>query len=149
VTSSRGRRRDAGQRTTARRRHTLALGRDARDRGSLTLEYVILMPVMFFLIFGCIQIALFSYGRSIALNAAHEAVNAQRALGAPPGVGEARAYAFIRAQGDSLENPRVTVVVRGNEVIATVKGDTVSLVPIFRPFHVTQVASAPVEEFRP
>jgi hypothetical protein len=110
---------------------------------------VILMPAMFFLIFGCIQVALFSYGRSIALNAAHEAVNAQRALGAPPGIGEAKAYAFIRGEGDSLINPHVTVVVRGGEVTATVTGTTLSLVPIFHVFHVTQVASGPVEEFVP
>jgi Flp pilus assembly protein TadG len=119
------------------------------DRGSLTLEYVILMPAMFFLIFGCIQVAMLSYGRSIALDAAHEAVNAQRALGAPPGIGEAKAMAFIRGQGDSLENPNVTVVTRGGEVIATVTGTTVSLIPLWRPFHVRQVASAPVEEFVP
>ncbi len=107
------------------------------------------MPAMFLLIFTCIQVAMYSYGRSIALNAAHQAVNAQRVFGAAPGVGLAHARAFIRAQGDSLRDPHVKVVVRGNEVFATVTGRTVSLIPGFSGYHVSQVASGPIEEFRP
>jgi Flp pilus assembly protein TadG len=118
------------------------------DRGSSTLEFAILVPAMFLAIFACVQVALWSYGRSIALNAAHQAVNAQRVLGAAPGVGQARAEAFIAAQGDSLLAPKVTVEIRGNEVFATVTGRTLSLVPLFHT-DVTQVASGPVEEFRP
>jgi hypothetical protein len=82
------------------------------------------------------------------LNAAHQAVNAERVLGAVPGVGEARAEAFIAAQGDSLLDPRVTVEIQGNEVFATVTGRAVSLVPGFAGYRITQVASGPVEEFR-
>lgn len=118
------------------------------DRGSSTLEFAIIVPAMFLAIFACVQVAMWSYGRSIALNAAHQAVNAQRVLGAAPGVGQARAEAFIAAQGDSLLNPKVTVEIRGNEVFATVKGQTLSLVPGLAT-DVTQVASGPVEAFRP
>ena len=118
------------------------------DRGSSTLEFAIIVPALFLAIFTCVQVALWSYGRSIALNAAHEAVNAQRVYGAAPGVGQARAEAFIAAQGDSLVDSTVTVEIRGNEVFATVRGQTLSLVPGFAT-DVTQVASGPVEEFRP
>jgi Flp pilus assembly protein TadG len=120
----------------------------ADDRGSSTLEFAIIVPALFLAIFTCVQVALWSYGRSIALNAAHEAVNAQRVFGAAPGVGQARAEAFIAAQGDSLLDSTVTVEIRGNEVFATVRGQTLSLVPGFAT-DVTQVASGPVEEFRP
>ena len=119
-----------------------------KDRGSSTLEFAIIVPALFLAIFTCVQVALWSYGRSIALNAAHEAVNAQRVFGAAPGVGQARSEAFIAAQGDSLLDSKVTVEIRGNEVFATVRGQTLSLVPGFAT-NVTQVASGPVEEFRP
>jgi hypothetical protein len=120
-----------------------------RDRGSLTLEYVIIVPAMLVLIFTTVQVAMYSFARSIALNAAHLAVNAQRVLGATPGVGEQRADAFIATQGDSLVNPRVTVELRGNEVFATVTGRTISLVPGLAGLTIKQVASGPVEAFRP
>jgi TadE-like protein len=135
-----------GLSATSRRLWWRRLG--GTDRGSSTLEFAIIVPAMFLAIFACVQVAMWSYGRSIALNAAHQAVNAQRVLGAAPGVGHARAEAFIAAQGDSLLNPKVTVEIRGNEVFATVKGQTLSLVPGLAT-DVTQVASGPVEEFRP
>ena len=115
----------------------------------MTIQYVILFPTMLFLIFSTVQVALYSYGRSIALTAAHEAVDAQRVFGAKAGVGAAKGRAFIAGRGDALTNFQVVVSVNGNEVTAVVTGQVVSLLPGFSPFAVRQVASGPVEEFVP
>lgn len=115
----------------------------------MTLQYVILIPAMFALIFTCIQVSLYSFARSVALTAAEEGADAQRAYGAPDGVGLARAEAIIAAQGDTLRNPTVTVSVQGDEVVVTVTGLTQSVLPGFDGYEVRQTASGPIEEFRP
>lgn len=115
----------------------------------MTLQYVILVPAIFLAIFSCIQVALFSFARSVALTAAQEGANAQRAYGAPPGAGQARAMSVILGQGDMLQNPHVQVVTQGNEIVVTVTATTQSLIPGFTGFQVTETASGPIEEFHP
>jgi Flp pilus assembly protein TadG len=119
------------------------------DRGSVTLQYVILIPAMFALIFTCIQVSLYSFARSVALTAAEEGADAQRAYGAPGGAGQAKAEAIIASQGDTLRNPHVSVQVSGTEVVVTVTGLTQSVLPGFGGYQVTESASGPIEEFRP
>jgi len=115
----------------------------------VTLQYVILIPAMFALIFTCIQVSLYSFARSVALTAAEEAADAQRAYGAQDGVGRAKAEAIIAGQGDTLRNPQVTVVIQGDEVVVTVTGRTQSVLPGFGGYEVRETASGPIEEFRP
>jgi len=138
-----GRRRPAARLAATLRRRAEA------DRGSVTLQYVILIPAMFALIFTCIQVSLFSFARSVALTAAEEGADAQRAYGAAPGVGEAKARAIIASQGDTLRNPNVVVTVQGDEIVVTVTGLTQSVLPGFSGYHVTESASGPIEEFHP
>jgi Flp pilus assembly protein TadG len=138
--------READRRTGRRRAVTR---RTDAERGSVTLQYVILIPAMFALIFTCIQVSLYSFARSVALTAAEEGADAQRAYGAPGGVGLARAQAIIASQGDTLRNPQVTVAINGDEVVVTVTGRTQSVLPGFGGYQVTETASGPIEEFRP
>ena len=49
--------------------------------------------------FTCIQVSLYSFARSVALTAAQEGANAQRAYGALPGAGEAKADAHHQRAG--------------------------------------------------
>ncbi len=115
----------------------------------MTLQFVIIVPGIFLAIFSCIQVALFSFARSVALTAAEEGANAQRAYGAPPGAGQSRAMAVIQQQGDMLQNPQVQVVTQGGEIVVTVTWTTQSLIPGFSGFQVTETASGPIEEFQP
>lgn len=138
-----GRRRPATRTTTASRR------RPDGDRGSVTLQFVILVPAIFLAIFTCVQVSMYSFARSVALTAAEEGANAQRAFGAPPGIGHDKAMAVVQRQGDTLRNPTVNVQVVGDEVVVTVSGLTQSVLPGFDGYTVTESASGPIEEFRP
>jgi len=132
-------RRPWGRRLTAR---------DQRDRGATTLQFVIIVPVVFALVFGCIQVSIYSFARTLALTAAQEAVSAQRAYQAPAGTGEARAWTVIRSQSDTLRNVQVTVRVVGRNIVATVTGITQSVLPGINGYQVKATASGPIEEFR-
>jgi Flp pilus assembly protein TadG len=118
-----------------------------RDRGSITIQYLILIPAMFALIFTCIQVAMYSYARSVALTAAQEGVNAQRVLGADPGAGYAQANRVVTREGDTLSRVRITVRRNGNEIVVTVAGRTQSVLPGFDGYSVSQTARGPIEEF--
>ena len=127
-----------------------------KDEGSAALELAVIGPSLFILIFFVIQVALYFYGRSVALQSAREGVSQLRL--APD------ATSF-----DVLE-PRVTTSVQdfagqvGNgalngaqmtathdapydRVTVTVKGDAISLVP-WMTWTITQTASGTVEKFR-
>jgi len=134
-----------GRRRPSRRR---PLARDQRDRGATTLQFVIIVPVVFALVFGCIQVSIYSFARTLALTAAQEAVSAQRAYQAPDGVGAARAWTVIHSQGDTLRNATVSVKIVGNNIVATVTGLTQSVLPGINGYPVSQTASGPIEEFR-
>jgi Flp pilus assembly protein TadG len=111
------------------------------------LEYAILVPVILTMLFTCIEVALYSFARSVALTAAQEGANAQRAYGASDGAGEAQADKVITAQGDVLQGWQVSVTTTGGEVRVTVTGQSLSLFPGVAGFSVSQTSSGPVEEF--
>jgi hypothetical protein len=117
------------------------------DRGSITLEYAILVPVVLLMLFTTMEIALYSFARSVAQTAADEAVNAQRGYQADDGVGIAKAQAVITSQGDVLSNWHIVPGGTGTEVTFTVTGQSISLFPGFPGFSVSQTASGPKEAF--
>jgi hypothetical protein len=85
------------------------------------------------IMFTAIQAACWFWARSIALAAAQEGADAQRAYNAVPGVGGQRANAFITSAGDGLTATSVTVTVTpdGRGVQATVHGHCLSVIPGF------------------
>ena len=118
-----------------------------RDSGSVTVEYAILVPVVLLLLFTTMQVALLSFARSVALTAAEEGANAQRAYQANGGVGEAKAKEVIQRQGDVLSGWTIAVTNDGAEVRVTVTGQSISLFPGISGFTVSQTSSGPVERF--
>lgn len=119
-----------------------------RDDGSVAVEYAIVAPIVLAVLFLAIQVAMYSYARSIALTAAQEGLSAARAYDGSAGDGSARAYDFIgRASGDSLSGARVSVNRGGEQATVTVTGRSLSLVPGISGFTVSQTASGPVERF--
>ena len=119
------------------------------DRGSVTLEFAIVVPAVLTLIFLCIQVALYSYARSVALTAAEEAVNAQRVYGSPAGAGRDRADHVLTTQKDALIGWKVTVTRSASRVQVTVTGRSLSVFPGVKGYSVSQTASGPVERFVP
>ncbi len=117
------------------------------DHGSVALEFAILIPGVLIMMFLCIQVALYSYARSVALTAAEEGVNAQRAYGASSGAGKAKAQAFIDRQGSTLIGAKITTTVAGGEIRITVTAKSQSLIPGFSGYSVSQSASGPIEKF--
>jgi hypothetical protein len=113
----------------ARRENPSPRGRD--DRGSGSIEFVITAAAVLAVVFLAIQAANYFYARSIAMAAAQEAVNAQRAYNAAPGVGQAKAEEFIASTGDSLSDVSITITSDGRTVQATVDGRCLSIVPGF------------------
>jgi len=101
------------------------------DRGSASIEFAITAVAVMAIMFAAIQAATWFWARSIALAAAQEAVDAQRAYNAAPGAGQARANAFIASTGDGLNSPTVTVTSDGRNVQAAVQGTCLPVVPGF------------------
>jgi hypothetical protein len=116
----------------------------ADDRGSSAVELAILFPAIILLTFAAVQVASWFLARDVALNAAQQAVTAQRGYNAPDGVGVARANDFLAQAGDWLVHPHVTVVRNGDDVQATVTGGSL---PFVISWDVSQTAHGRVERF--
>jgi len=118
-------------------------GRD--DRGSVTVESVILFPVVLLIIFGSIQAGLYYYGRSIASAAAEQGLQAARAEKGTAGDGATRAQDFLTTSSKGILTD--TAVRPARDAVTatiTVTGQTPSLVPGMT-FTVSQSASGTVE----
>jgi TadE-like protein len=121
-------------------------GRHGKDRGSASIEFAITAVAVMAIIFAAIQAATYFWARSIALAAAQEGAQAQRAYNAPPGVGQSSAAAFIASTGDGLSNPNITVASDAQQVQVTVSGTCLSVIPGFcSTFPVSATAHGTVE----
>lgn len=111
--------------------HRPSPDRARRDRGSASIEFAITAVAVMAVIFTAIQAATWFWARSIALAAAQEGVDAQRAYNAAPGVGATRAQAFITSTRDGLNGARITVSTTPDGVQATVSGHCLAVLPGF------------------
>ena len=128
-----------------------AAHRGGSERGFVTLELVVLFPVVLLVIFGVIQGALFFHGRNVVLAAAEQGVRAARTDGqsAPAGVATARARQFLLDTGELANFTDLTIspAVTATEVRVTVTARTVSLLPGLPGPQVRASASGPRERF--
>lgn len=120
------------------------LGR-TRDRGSVTVEMVVLLPLLFGLMFVGVQAGLIHQARTLCSAAAQEGARAAARQVSSAGVGVAEARQFL----DGRSNARLSAVTvtadRGAETaVVTVAATSRSVVPGWSP-SVTQTASMPVE----
>jgi Flp pilus assembly protein TadG len=122
--------------------------RGREDAGSLTLSYVIIVPVFLASLMVIVQASMWFLARQAALAAARQGADAARALHAPAGAGSRAALQFARSAASGyLLDPRASP--RGSTattVQVTVSGRVPNLVPGMV-IHVSQVAQAPVERF--
>jgi len=122
--------------------------RRLNDRGSITLETVIAVPVALLAVLLIVNAALWYQARNTALAAAQEGVRTGRAYGSNPGTASSTALSFAHSVGggfllsptaDSSGSTSATVTVH-------VRGQAVSLIPWLH-LSVDQVARGPVERF--
>jgi hypothetical protein len=116
------------------------------DRGSASIEFAIIAAAALVVIFAAIQGPSWFWARSIALAAAQEGADAQRAYNAAPGAGQTKANAFITSAGDSLTGTTITVTSDAQQVQVTVTGHCLSIIPGFcNAFPVTATVHGTVE----
>lgn len=120
-----------------------------RQRGSATLELVIIFPLLLAVVTAVVQFGLWFHARSLALVAAQEGVTAARIYAADPGAGAATAQAVLDARaGDTLVDTRVTTSRPATgQVAITVTGRALTIVPGVPALTVSQSAQGPLERF--
>jgi len=128
-----------------------SLGRSQRhgDRGSATLEIIVLFPAVLLATFGLVQGALYYHARDVVLAAAAEGLTAARSRNGSIEEGRRAAASFLRrAGGDAVVgSPTVTANRTTRTARVTVSGHALSLVPGLPGWLVSQTASGPVERF--
>ena len=117
------------------------------DRGSASLELVVIFPVLLLIIFGAMQGALYYFACSAALASAQEGARAVADERASTGDGQSAAASFLAAAGgsDTLQQTQITATRSGATATVVVTGRSLSLVPGWGGIAVRQAASAPVE----
>lgn len=115
------------------------------ERGSASVQMVVIMPLLFAIAFTGLQAGLFFYGRSVALSAATSAARAGAAEHGTLDDCRQAAAAFIAQVDDVLTDPRIDCTRTGDTVQALVSGTTLSVIPGWNPY-VEQLAARPVEK---
>ena len=115
------------------------------ERGSASVELVVLMPLLLLILFSSVQGAVYYHASTLAMAAAQEGARAASRENGTLAAGISAASAFVTdTAGDSL----TAVTISGSRTAAiatiTVTGSSLSLVPGWNPT-VEQSASLPVE----
>ena len=116
----------------------------AGERGSVSIQMALLLPVMFSILFLGMQAALFYHARSVATAAAQEGARAAAAEGAHASDGCAAARAFVDHAGGALDHPAVTCVRTLTSATVTVQGASLTVIAGWTPL-VHQKVTAAVE----
>ncbi|WP_167008843.1 TadE family protein [Mumia sp. ZJ430] len=116
------------------------------ERGSVSIELLIVLPALFAVMFLGVQAALIHHAKSVAIAAVQEGA---RAAGGEEGTasdGVRAANGFLAKAGgsDVITRTRTTARRATTNVTVTVQGRSLSVIPGWRP-RVVQSASRPVE----
>lgn len=119
--------------------------RESGERGSTTIQMVILMPALLAVIWFGVQAALVYHAGALASAAAREGARAAGAENSAAAAGIAAATSYITdTAGDSLQDTRITG--RRTQTTATIQvsGRALSVFPLVNP-EVTKSATVTVE----
>lgn len=120
--------------------------RAADERGSASLELVVVFPALMLIFFASIQAGLYFYARSVALASAQEGARVSAQETGSSADGQATAAAFADQAGGQFIQSRSISSRRGAQtVVVTVRGRSLSLLPGFDGFTIDQTANLPVE----
>src|SRR4051794_18529166 len=132
----------------SRRRPATSSSRSRRrgQRGSVSIELVILLPALFALMFLGMQAALFYHARTVAIAAAQEGARAAGAEHGRESDGTGAAADFLAEAGGSDVLTGATTNARRTATVATVTvtGFSLSVIPGWK-VRIIQSASVPVE----
>jgi hypothetical protein len=156
-----------GRRLTRFVRRRLAQGADRGasvlssergDRGATAIEFVFLTPVLFFMIFGAVQFAMYSFAETVAKVAAQAGARTARAEAFNNdnwrAMSEETSYDYIRELGRGMFEggpDQVSVVAEPTGIFTvqvTVEGDVPSILP-WIDLTVTASSEGPMERFTP
>lgn len=115
-----------------------------RERGSSSIQLVILMPALFAVMFLGMQAALMYQGRELAIAAAQEGAREAAAEHGTADDGISTAYSYLETSTAGLSGTSVTGWRDGAVASITVTTQTTSVIPGWNPT-ITQSASMPVE----
>lgn len=118
----------------------------ASERGSQTVEAIIVLPVLFGVFFVIVQGAVWLHAGNIAQAAASSAYNAARLYDAVAADGVAAGTASAQQTGTVLDGAVVVVDRTMTTVTVTVTGNAPTLVPGWDT-HVERTVSGPVERW--
>ncbi len=116
------------------------------ERGSVSIELVILLPALFAVMFLGMQAALFYHARTVAIAAAQEGAKAAGGENGKEADGVSAASSFIVEAGgdDVLTGASASADRTATTVTVTVQGHSLSVIPGWNPV-IVQSASLPVE----
>ncbi len=116
------------------------------ERGSVSIELVILLPALFAVMFLGMQAALFYHARTVAIAAAQEGAKAAGGENGNEADGVSAASSFVAEAGgdDVLTGATATANRTATTVTLTVRGHSLSVIPGWNP-SIVQSASLPVE----
>jgi Flp pilus assembly protein TadG len=116
------------------------------DRGSVSIELVIVLPALFAVMFLGMQAALFYHARTVAIAAAQEGARAAGAEHGREADGVGAASDFLAEVGgdDVLTGTSTTANRTTTTATVTVTGFSLSVIPGWK-VRITQSASVPVE----
>lgn len=114
------------------------------ERGSATVQMLMLMPAILMLMFATLQGGLYYYGRSAALAIANTAARAAAVEDGTEAACRAAATTMSSKVGDALTGITIDCHRSTTDASVTVQGTTLSVIPILLPT-TTQTVNLPVE----
>ncbi|MET7296369.1 TadE/TadG family type IV pilus assembly protein [Streptomyces griseoloalbus] len=115
-------------RRTLRRWSRPLAERDARDCGAVSLEMLIVFPVVLLIILMVVHVGLWWHARNVAMSAAQLGVESARVRGASAGTGTAEAREFLSRAGGSITGTSVSGS-KGATVTIRVTGYVDTMIP--------------------
>ncbi len=99
-----------------------------RDRGAVSLEMLIVFPVVLLIILLVVHVGLWWHARNVAMSAAQLGVESARVRGASAGTGTAEAREFLSRAGSSISGTSVSGS-KGATVTIRVTGYVDTMIP--------------------
>ncbi|MFE5326417.1 TadE family protein [Embleya sp. NPDC056575] len=116
----------------------------------MSISMAIIFPVFILVLLSVIQVCLWWYAREVALQAAQEGVEVERATKGDHGKAEERGRDVVKDLGGGmLKDPKVIPerVDEGRRIRVTVRGTSLSIVPGLGSLTITQHAEGVVERW--
>lgn len=124
-----------------------AARRPGSERGALTLEFVLSMPLLLLVLTGSVQVGLVAHAQNVARAAADEGAARARAFDGSAADGQERTEEYLsRLAKGMLPSRSVTVDRSPTSATVTVSGRVLSLVPGWHPT-ISESSTGPVERF--